>query len=569
VKVTFVSLGQEQLAIGLLSAVLRREGHDTALVFNPALFDYDGFLDLPGVARRLDQTDRVIDEIVASEPDLVAFSVLSAAYRWSVDVAAAVKARIDVPVIFGGVHPSAVPDVCLSEPAVDYVCVGEGEEAIVALCDALGAGGHRPRTPIPNLWWFDGDEIVRGPAAPFLADLDSLPYWDKEMWAPHVRLADQWMTMSSRGCPYRCTFCFNNFFAKIPGKGGGKYLRQRSVDHMMGELVEAKSRWGIRRIDFEDDIFTVDKRWLRDFLDEYRREIDLPFQCLVHPRFMDDDIARWLKDAGCQHVQMGVQSVDEEYKRKQLLRMEQDSHLRAALASLRDADLDLKLDHILGLPGEPLSAQELARELYAEFPPRRIQTFWLVHLPGVELTTGAVERGELSAEDYDALSRGETRRYHAEKSDAGPEAAIYRRYELLFRLLTVVPRWVQRRLRLHHIPSLPPTVNHLLGLSLEATNALINRDDETLNYLRFYRHHLPRLAWRSLRDAVRPGRRRAGRRGAGRAGVVGSSGMTPVARPTVPADVTAGVSTAEHRNDGNASPDPPAATPVELSGRRG
>jgi hypothetical protein len=86
VKVTFVSLGQEQLAIGSLSAVLRREGHDAALVFNPALFDDDGFLDQPGVARRLDQTDRVIDEIVASEPDLVAFSVLSAAYRWSVDV---------------------------------------------------------------------------------------------------------------------------------------------------------------------------------------------------------------------------------------------------------------------------------------------------------------------------------------------------------------------------------------------------------------------------------------------------------------------------------------------------
>lgn len=565
-KVTFVSLGQEQLAIGLLSAVLRREGHETALVFNPALFDYDGFLDLPGVARRLDQTDRVIDEIVASEPDLVAFSVLSAAYRWSVDVAAAVKARIDVPVIFGGVHPSAVPEVCLSELAVDYVCVGEGEEAIVALCEALPEGGGRPRTPIPNLWWVDGGEIVRGPAAPFLADLDSLPYWDKDIWSPHVRLADQWMTMSSRGCPYRCTFCFNNFFAKIPGKGGGKYLRQRSVDHMMGELVEAKSRWGIRRIDFEDDIFTVDKRWLRNFLDEYRREIDLPFQCLVHPRFMDDDIARWLKDAGCQHVQMGVQSVDEEYKRKQLLRMEQDSHLRAALASLRDADLDLKLDHILGLPGEPLSAQELARELYAEFPPRRIQTFWLVHLPGVELTTGAVERGELSVEDYDALSRGETRRYHAEKSDAGPEAAIYRRYELLFRLLTVVPRWVQRRLRLHHIPPLPPTANHLLGLSLEATNALINRDDETLNYLRFYRHHLPRLIGHAARDALRPGRRRAASR---RRALIGSSGMTPVARPTAPASTGSAsrrvVPSVDRSEGSNAEP----ATPVELSGRRG
>ncbi|MFM7067946.1 MAG: B12-binding domain-containing radical SAM protein [Actinomycetes bacterium] len=529
-KVTFVSLGQEQLAIGLLSAVLKREGHTTSLAFHPALFDYDGFLDIPPLARALDTTERVVQQVVDEQPDLVAFSVLTAAYQWSLYVATRIKEQLDVPVIFGGVHPSAVPAVCLEQSCVDYVCVGEGETALVELCAQLplATATDRPTAPIPNLWWRDGDRIVEGPAAPFLADLDSLPHWDKTLWEPHVRLADQWMTMSSRGCPYRCTFCFNNFFAKIPGRGGGKYLRQRSVDHMMSELVDAKATYGIRRIDFEDDIFTVDKQWLQTFLAEYRREINLPFQCLVHPRFVDDDIARWLKDAGCEHVQMGVQSVDETYKRQQLLRMESDAHTRSALASLSRANLDLKLDHMLGLPNEPISAQELARELYTEFPPRRIQTFWLVHLPGVELTTSSVGTNELSVDEYERLIRGEARKYHAEKSDRSAEAATYRKYELLFRMLTVLPRFLQRRLRVERLPALPPTLNHAVGLGFEAANALRYRDRETLNYVRYYLHHLPRLVRLAVRDRLRAVRHR---QPLPTRVTVGSTGMSPSAPP--------------------------------------
>jgi radical SAM superfamily enzyme YgiQ (UPF0313 family) len=276
----------------------------------------------------LDRTEIMIEELCALEPDLVAFSVLTPTYRWCLEVARAAKARLGVPVIFGGVHPSAVPEVCLENDCVDYVCVGEGEDAIVRLLDAIGGNTARPSHPIPNLCWKDASgAIVRGPAAPFLQDLDSLPHPDKELWAEDIRIADNWLTMTARGCPYRCTFCFNNFFAKLPGRGGGKYVRKRSIDHCMEELSDAKVRWKIRRVDFEDDVFTVDKEWVRAFLAEYKREIDVPFQCLVHPRYIDREMARWLRDAGCQHVQMGVQSADEEYKRKQLLRMEKDAHL--------------------------------------------------------------------------------------------------------------------------------------------------------------------------------------------------------------------------------------------------
>jgi anaerobic magnesium-protoporphyrin IX monomethyl ester cyclase len=491
-KVTFVALGQESLGVSILSAVLRRAGHQTSLAFNPALFHDRYYLDVPRLAAIFDRTSRMIDEIVEAAPDLVAFSVMTPVYQWCVQVAQALKARLDVPIIFGGVHPSAVPEICLDNACVDYVCVGEGEQALLELCEALPSSGGRPAQPIANLWWRDGDRLVRGPAAPFNQDLDALPYWDKDLWRGHIRIADNYLTMTSRGCPYRCTFCFNNFFAKLPGRGGGKYVRQRSVAHVMGELLDAKARFGIRRVDFEDDIFTVDKEWIRAFLVEYRREIGVPFQCLVHPRYIDREVARWLKDAGCQHVQMGVQSADEEYKRRQLLRMEKDAHLRDALAALAETGLPTKLDHMLGLPGEPPSAQERARELYAEFPPRRVQTFWLTHLPGIELTRDAVKMGSVTVEEYDRINRGETGLFHSRSAPGVSDQSFYRRYELLFRLMPLLPRAARQRLRAEHLPKLPAGLNALAGAALEMVNLLWHRDAEALNYARHYAHQLRR-----------------------------------------------------------------------------
>jgi len=491
-KVTFVALGCEQLGISLLSAVLRRAGHTTSLAFNPALFNDRYYLDVPLLGAWLDRTQAVIDQIVAAQPDLVAFSVLTPVYGWCLEVARAVKARLDVPVIFGGVHPSAAPEICLENDCVDYVCVGEGEQAMVELCEVLPRGG-RPAQPIANLWWRDGERLVRGPAAPFLQDLDSLPFWDKELWQDELRIGDNYLTMTARGCPYRCTFCFNNFFAKLPGRGGGKYVRQRSIDHVMRELVEAKARWKIRRVDFEDDIFTVDKQWIRGFLLEYRREIGVPFQCLVHPRYIDREVARWLKDAGCQHVQMGVQSADEEYKRRQLLRMEKDAHLTDALAALAEVGLGANLDHILGLPDEPRAAQDKARALYAQFPPRRVQTFWLTHLPGIELTRDAVDKGHLTAADYDRINRGQTRLFHSGNSPIkDAEQAFFRRYELLFRLMPMLPRRVRHAIRPEHLPPLGARSAQLAGVLLDAVNLVRQRDSEIWNYARYYAHQLGR-----------------------------------------------------------------------------
>jgi anaerobic magnesium-protoporphyrin IX monomethyl ester cyclase len=515
-RVVFVALGQEQLGISMLSAVLRRAGHETALAFTPALFHDRYYFDVPVLRDVFDRTARVIDEAVALKPDLLAFSVLTPTYKWCLSVARQVKARAGCPVIFGGVHPSAVPEVCLENDAVDFACVGEGEHAMVALCEELSREVRRPARPIPNLWWKDATgAVVRGPNAAFVQDLDALPHWDKELWEDALDVGAYYLTMSSRGCPYRCTFCFNNFFARLPGKGGGKYVRQRSVEHQMDELRRNHARYRLRYVEFTDDIFTVDKEWVREFTAAYRREIAVPFQCLVHPRFIDRDIARWLKEAGCQHVQMGVQSVDEEYKRRTLLRMEKDDHLRRGLRALRDEGLDAKLDHILGLPGEPRSAQEEARKLYVEFAPRRIQTFWLTYVPGIDLTRQALADGVLTQEEVDAIDRGESRVFrhpHLEKRDGTDDGDFYQRFDVLFRAMPFLPPAVRERLRAEHLPRMGEKAASAVGFVFDLANALRRLDKETLIFAKHYAtqtwKQLPELVLGRLlptkRPAVRP-----------------------------------------------------------------
>ena len=166
--------------------------------------------------------------------------MLTPIYTWSLEVARAIKTRLDVPIIFGGVHPSAVPEICLENECVDYVCVGEGEQAIVELCDVLPSSGHRPRKPIANLWWRDGERLVRGPTAPFIQDLDSLPYFDKELWQDELRLGDNYITMTSRGCPYRCTFCAD------PQVYGGRWSGL-DPERVLAELRELEEQLGLVR----------------------------------------------------------------------------------------------------------------------------------------------------------------------------------------------------------------------------------------------------------------------------------------------------------------------------------
>lgn len=497
-RVTFVALGSEQLGLGQIAAIARRDGHEVGLAFSASLFNDRYNLSVPSLAPPFDDRQQAIDAIVEQRPDVLAFSVLTGTYRWMLGVAAEAKALLPgVQVVFGGVHPSAVPDRVLAQPEVDYVCIGEGDHAFPAILRAVEQGG--PTAPIPNVRCKAADgSVLRGPQSGFVQDLDSLPFFDKEIWEDHIRVGDFYLTMASRGCPYRCTFCFNNFFANLPDEKRGKYVRQRSVDHVMAELLLAKRRYRLRFVDFEDDVFTVDKGWVRAFLDRYKREIGVPFHCLTHPRYMDDDIARYLAEAGCTSIQMGIQSADDEYKYQTVKRYEKTEMVERALEAMRKHRLRVKVDHMFDLPGEPERAQETARLLYAKHPPYRIQTYWTNLLPGTELVDQVLAQGMVTREQIDRLEDGHDFDFFRE-SNLGRDPRkmrLYKSYETLFKLVPVLPERLRTRLTAESFSRLPAPLCSVLGFLVDGAFGLFSRNPHHVSYARHYLFHLKRILLR-------------------------------------------------------------------------
>ncbi len=502
-RITFVGIGWEQLGISMMSALAKLHGHEVRLAFSASLFNDRLQLTSPGLSGLFDDTDLVLRDIARQKSDVIAFSPISGTYQWMLSVAQ--RAKLLVPhakIVFGGVHTTAVPERVLGQPFIDYVCTGEGDIAFPLILEAIKKGTWHP---IPNTRFrrLDG-EVVVGPQIGFVPDLDALPIFDKPLWEEHMRFGETYVTMASRGCPYRCTYCFNSFFAKLPQEKNGKYIRYRSVGHMMHELRAAKRRYDFRMIEFFDDVFTLDKGWLKSFLDQYKKEIGVSYQIFTHVKFIDEDVAKWLSDSGCRTAQIGIQTLDDEYKRRNLRRHETAEQAARVLEIMKRHKIHVKFDHMFGLPGEPIEAQETARKFYAEHTPYRITTFWTNFFPGTEMLNSAIARGLMTQGDVETINEGKcfdsftvTNRYiDRDKNKA------YKAHEAMFKLIPALPRPLRAWIRPGFFKRLPTWLLSSITLGGHILIGVIRLDPDPYYYLTFYAYHLWRLLL--LRIGLRP-----------------------------------------------------------------
>ncbi|MFH2202999.1 MAG: radical SAM protein [Elusimicrobiota bacterium] len=496
-RVVFVTLGQPLLGVEYLSAALQQAGHSTVLVHNPALFDDRFVLHFPRLARLFSRDDVIVREILDCSPDLLACSAVTPAFGWAAEIAQRVKReRPGIKTVFGGVHASACPEHVMGLEAADFVCVGEGEEALVRLADALQRG--ETGADIPNMWSKGADGPQPPPSiAGFNSALDSLPLPDKELYAATFPTGDVYHIITGRGCPYRCTFCFNNSFANLPTAGRPRdYVRRRSPDNVLRELRAAKERFAPQVIWFWDDVFTMDGEWLREFLPRYKKEIGLPWIAQTHPQFISPELARRMKDAGCLKVQVGVQSLgDADYKRRVLRRNESRDSIVAMIAAFHDAGIELVLDHIFGLPGEGLDSHEFARRFYMRHTPDRIATFFLSYMPGVEITRRAHEAGVLSDADIERIHRGEVLSFHEAASPAREvraELRLLRGYMSAFHLLPVFPRFLRGLLRPGLLGRIPGMVlfSKIVSFAALFLRGFRGGDRAGRLYVSYYLYHL-------------------------------------------------------------------------------
>lgn len=138
--------------------------------------------------------------------------------------------------ILGGHHATLAPENAIASPAIDAICVGEGDEAAVAYAAALAAG--LPPKGIPGLWIKGprSGEIEKTPPSPFYRDLDALPFVNRKHWSRWVNDPDHSsVVVLGRGCPFLCTYCSNHALKSVTT---GKFVRFRSIDNVMEEIEQ-------------------------------------------------------------------------------------------------------------------------------------------------------------------------------------------------------------------------------------------------------------------------------------------------------------------------------------------
>ena len=270
--------------IAQLSSCLKQAGHNTSLIH---------------ISEEISRQD-YIDALGDHSPDIIAFSSISNYFSDIKTLAEWTRQEFESPIIYGGPHCTLVPDECMDTGLFDIICRGEGEEAIVELCDALQNG--QPITGIKNLWVKSDGKIYKNPIRPLIEDLDTLPSLDYELF-DYETLVDatafgRLVTMASRGCPYNCTYCCNHTFRELyPNKN--RYVRFRSVDKVISEIEKGLKKYpNLKEVRFFDDTLTLKKSWFREFVEKYKERIGLPWTCTTRVDFLTKELLVRMKEAG-------------------------------------------------------------------------------------------------------------------------------------------------------------------------------------------------------------------------------------------------------------------------------
>ncbi|MGA7923597.1 MAG: radical SAM protein [Thermoplasmata archaeon] len=289
----------------------------------------------------------------------------------------------------GGPDATTRPEAYL-DAGFDAVVFGEGEVTLVEVARAR----HEGQVPagLPGVILRAGGRIVKGPARPFLRDLDALPLpaWDLLDMEAYL---SRWTTrtgerrssvLTSRGCPFDCSWCSKPAF--------GRSFRQQSPARVLAEIRALQARYGVDYVRFCDDVFGISRPWLEELLAQMEStDIHLKFECLARVDLLKPDLLRRMRRAGLERVYVGVESGSQ----KMLDLMNRGTRLaqveRTAEALRREGVRQFWF-LMLGFPGETLEDIEATLALFRRFSPEEYSVSIAVPVPGTRFFDSVRDR---------------------------------------------------------------------------------------------------------------------------------------------------------------------------------
>lgn len=439
-KIVFVHLGRENLGIEYLSAILKREGHQVSLVHDPGLFSTeDNVFYLPFLEYVFKKRD-IVKDVINRKPDIVAFSVYTTTYRWACKIAEEIKKHISVPVIFGGIHATLVPERVISQPFIDYVNIGEGEYSFLYLIRLLS----ERKTPdsVKNIYYKSNGKVRGNLLQEPIKNLDNLPFPDKDLFADYIRYKDDYMIMASRGCPCSCSYCCESYLNKIYKN---KYFRRRSANSVIEELEYMKKRYSFKEVMFFDSILFNDKKWLKELLDIYRRKINIPFRCTGHVNYFDYETAKLLKYAGCYCIDFGIQSFNNNIRRNILNRNEENEQIKKVFKLCDGFKLRYDVDLMFGLPQATEQDYLLAFDFLKENKYlNRIKCYYLVYYPKLGILEKAKEFRVVDEKDIDDIENGKVGDwFHIDSIKDREQKRWKENFSRIYKIYAILPNFLK------------------------------------------------------------------------------------------------------------------------------
>ncbi len=345
----------------------------------------------------------LVNALNAFDPDVVAYSTMTPDERLFRKADGIVRSWMkktgkEVPRIMGGPHPTYFNEV-LQKMDLDAICVGEGDNAILSIIERVETGTDF--SMIPNVIPRGGCGLTKE----VIDDMDSLPFVDRDLLysvSPELQAVGIRSFLTQRGCPYRCTYCFNHAYNRMFREVRRNIVRRRSVDHLLEEIKYVVKNYPVVRfIRFADDVFVIRRdAWLEEFAERYPREIGIPFYCLIRANNLTEEVAQLLSAAGCRSIGMSIESGNATVRNEILKRNMPDELLMKSFAVARKYGLNTYANTMMGLPGttveDDFKSFLFAKRLKPAFPSFGI----FAPFPKTELTEFAINRKYLDR-DYD------------------------------------------------------------------------------------------------------------------------------------------------------------------------
>jgi len=330
-------------------------------------------------------TEETIRKIVDSGIKFVGITTMTPTIGSAIKIAKGIKKNDNSRFIFmGGAHVTALPEKTLEDvPEIDTVVIGEGEITTAIVIERIK--NKKNLKNVLGIAYREDGKIVVNSLRPIIKNLDSLPIPAYHLlpinkyrpYPPHGKKLPYMAVMTSRGCPFRCTFCSKPVHGKI--------YRAKSSKAIIEEIKYIKERYGIKELLFYDDTFTLSRERIIKLCDEMiKNEINIPWSCETRVNLVDRELLSKMKSAGCYIISYGVESGNQEILNiiKKDISIEQ---VKNAFKITRDLGIIIVSYFMLGCPGDTEQTMkqtiEFAKELDANFTQFSICT----PFPGTEI----------------------------------------------------------------------------------------------------------------------------------------------------------------------------------------